>query len=223
MINFVVCSNLNLTNLENLCIEIRKPNSKPFLIATWYRPPCSSIDLFLYYESFLQKLDSLGLQYYPLGDLNCNLASLQYDSNTLCLYEISNLFGLQQLIPEPTHITKSSATLNDLIFTSLLHIGISDHSLIYVYRKLSPAFPSKGHSTIFYRNFKNFNRESFRNDIAQQDWTCNGSDDPNLLWADWKTKILDVVNFHAPLRTNRTRLKNSTLDQFRIKERHARS
>ena len=33
-INFVVCSNLNVPNLENLCIEIRKPNSKPFLIAT---------------------------------------------------------------------------------------------------------------------------------------------------------------------------------------------
>ena len=91
-INFVVCSNLNLPNLENLCTEIRKPNSKPFLIATWYRPPCSSIDLFPYYESFLEKLDSLGLEYYLLGDLNCNLTSLQYDSNTRRLCEISDLF-----------------------------------------------------------------------------------------------------------------------------------
>ena len=81
-INFVVCSNLNAPNLENLCVEIRKPNSKPFLIATWYRPPCSSIDLFSYYESFLEKLESLGLEYYVLSDLNCNLASLQYDLNT---------------------------------------------------------------------------------------------------------------------------------------------
>ena len=32
--NFVVCSNLNVPKLENLRIEIRKPNSKPFLIAT---------------------------------------------------------------------------------------------------------------------------------------------------------------------------------------------
>ena len=49
-INFVVCSNLNVPNLENLCIEIRKPNLKPFLIATWYRPLCSSVNLFLYDE-----------------------------------------------------------------------------------------------------------------------------------------------------------------------------
>ena len=134
----MLCSNLNVPNLENLCIEIRKPNSKPFLIATWYRPPYSSIDLFLYYESFLQKLDSLGLEYYPLGDLNCNLASLQYDSNTLCLYEISNLFGLQQLIPEPTHITKSSATLNDLIFTSLSWQGSLFRSLSYWHQRSQP-------------------------------------------------------------------------------------
>ena len=35
-INFEICSNLNVPNLENLCIEIRdrKPNSNPLLIAT---------------------------------------------------------------------------------------------------------------------------------------------------------------------------------------------
>ena len=124
----------------------------------------------------------------------------------------------------------------DLIFTNYMYtdrvvcsgvsrVSISDHSLIYVYRKLSPAFPSKGYSTISYRNFKNFNRESFRNDIAQQDWTCNGSDDPNVLWADWKTKFLDVVNFHAPLRTRRARIKkapwiNSELKKG-MRDRHA--
>ena len=60
-INFAVRSDLYVSNLENLSIEIRKPNSRPFLIATWYRPPCSTIDLFLCYESFLEKLDSLDL------------------------------------------------------------------------------------------------------------------------------------------------------------------
>ena len=53
------------------------------------------------------------------------------------------------------------------------------------------------------------NRESFRNDVALQDWTCNGSDAPNVLWADWKTKFLDIVNIHAPLRTRRARTKKA--------------
>ena len=88
-------------------IKIRKPNSKPFLIATWYRPPCSSIDLFLYYESFLEKLVFLGLEYYLLSDLKCNLACLRYDSNTRRLCEISDLLGLQQPTTEPTRVTES--------------------------------------------------------------------------------------------------------------------
>ena len=37
----------------------------------------------------------------------------------------------------------------------------------------------------------------------------SASDDPNVLWADWKTKFLDVVNFHAPLRTRRGRTKKA--------------
>ena len=76
------------------------------------------MDLFLCYESFLEKLDSLGLEYYLLGDFNCNLASAQYDLNTRRLCEISDLFGLQQLITEPTRITESSSTLIDLIYTN---------------------------------------------------------------------------------------------------------
>ena len=32
-----------------------------------------------------------------------------------------------------------------VVCSGVSHIGICDHSLIHVYRKLSPAFPSKGH------------------------------------------------------------------------------
>ena len=119
------------------------------------------------------------------------------------------IYGLQKLITEPTRITESSSSLIDVIFTNcidrvvcsgVLHIGISDHSLVYVYRKLSPEFAFKGHSTKTYRNFSNFNRENFRRDISRQDWSCT-SDDPNVLWADWKAKFLSIVNSHAPLKT----------------------
>lgn len=216
--SYVVRSDLNVFNLENLIIEIRKPNSRPFLIATWYRPPCSPTDLFSSYESFIDKVDSLDLEYYLLGDLNCNLASSTPDANTRHLLEISDLYGLNQLINEPTRVTESSSTLIDLIFTNhadkvscsgVSHIGISDHSLVYVYRKLSSDLSSKGHSYISYRNFRNFNRDNFRNEISQQDWSFDESEDPNLVWSNWKTKFLRVVNSHAPIRTRRAKLNNS--------------
>ena len=52
---FVVCSNLNVPNLENLCIKIRKPNSKPFLIATWYRPPIALRLIYFYITNHFLK------------------------------------------------------------------------------------------------------------------------------------------------------------------------
>ena len=33
--SYIVRSDLNIINLENLTIENREPNSKPFLVATW--------------------------------------------------------------------------------------------------------------------------------------------------------------------------------------------
>ena len=188
---------MNLNDLENLCLEIQKPCSKPFLVVTWYRPPCTSAELFSHYETLVGKLDSLDLEYYLMGDLNCNMASAHFDTNTRLLCEISDIYGLQQLITEPTRITESSSSLIDVIFTNcinrvvcsgVLHIGISDHSLIYVYRKLSPEFAFKGHSTKTYRNFSNFNRENFRRDISRQDWSCT-SDDPTFCGLIGKLKL----------------------------------
>ena len=44
-INFSVRNDLCMGSLENLCIEIRKPRSKSFIVATWYRPPNSLVSI----------------------------------------------------------------------------------------------------------------------------------------------------------------------------------
>ena len=112
-------SDLNAINLENLTIEIRNPNSKPFLVATWYRPPCSPTDTFSRrYESFIGKLDSLDLEYYCSGTLNCSWASSTPDANTHSLLEISDLYGLKQLITNACYRILDSSTLINLIYTN---------------------------------------------------------------------------------------------------------
>ena len=35
---------LNVDELENLCIEICKPKSEPFIVVNWCRPPNSPIN-----------------------------------------------------------------------------------------------------------------------------------------------------------------------------------
>ena len=53
-------------------------------------------------------------------------------------------------------------------------------------------------------NAAHFNQENYQRDISRQDWSCT-SDDPNLLWADWKAKVFTIVNSHAPIKTKHVR------------------
>ncbi|CAH3185626.1 unnamed protein product, partial [Porites lobata] len=109
-------------------------------------------------------------------------------------------------------ITDKSSTLIDLIYTNcpervvssgVAHISISDHSLVYAFRKLSINF-RKGHTSITYRNFKTFNRAKFRNDICNENWEFLAPAlDPNQMWTEWKTKFLQIVDKHAPIRIKR--------------------
>ena len=74
-LNFSVRTDLNFDELENLCIEIRKPNSKPFIVVNWYRPPNSPIGLFSHLENLIARLDLTILEFFLLGDMNVDMAS----------------------------------------------------------------------------------------------------------------------------------------------------
>ena len=71
-ISYIIRQDLVIDSLELLCIEVRKQKSKPFLIATWYRPPNSSNDLFQKFEHFLKLVDDENIEIIIAGDLNCN-------------------------------------------------------------------------------------------------------------------------------------------------------
>ena len=218
-INYSVRSDLICEHLESLTVEIKKPRSRPFAVMTWYRTPNSSIDLFKPFEELIGKLDSENIEYYVLGDLNCNMAAPKFDNSTNILSNIAEVYGLDQLITEYTRITDKSSTLIDLIFTNtpdrvvcsgVSHIGISDHSLVYAFRKVSIESTTYKHTTLRYRKFKNFNSDHFRNDICQQDWSnIENYSDPNLMWAAWKQLFLECVNKHAPLHVKRARASKS--------------
>jgi hypothetical protein len=66
--------------------------------------------------------------------------------HTKRLSDIINEFQLKQHITSPTRITPSSKTLIDIIMTKasdtkiidsgVIHLGLSDHSLVYICRKI---------------------------------------------------------------------------------------
>ena len=87
------------------------------------------------------------------------MASTKCDNDVGQLTNIANIYGFHQLIKEPTRVTDKSSTLIDLIYTNcpervvcsgVAHVSKSDHTLVFVYRKLSIDFP-KAHNSIIYR------------------------------------------------------------------------
>ena len=66
-----------------------------------------------------------------------------------------------------------------------------------IYRKISS--PIKGNSTIIYRQFEHFNRDSFRPDILAQLWDdLKRVHNPNEMWLKWRTLFLEVSHVHVP-------------------------
>ena len=74
-ISYTRQSELEDEALEIIALQIQKPNSRPFLVASWYRPPKSPLEHFEKFERFLEKADTMYAEIYILGDLNCNILS----------------------------------------------------------------------------------------------------------------------------------------------------
>ncbi|CAB4026141.1 RNA-directed DNA polymerase from transposon BS [Paramuricea clavata] len=199
--------------LEMVCIELSLPYNKSLLISTWYRPPNSLMNKFDYWASFLAKCDNEDKELILIGDLNCDVSKTIPDPHTCKLQFLCSLYQIDQLIKESTRLTPKSATLIDLILTNrpenisrsgVIHLGISDHSLVYAVRKFT--LPNGRQKIRQVRNFKNFVENDFIRDVSQLPWEMVYQfGDPNLCWQVWKSLLLDALNRHAPLRHKRIR------------------
>ena len=213
--NFFLRPDLSPETIECLTIEISKPNSKSFLVSTWYRPE-SPVSVFDTFENVIAKVDAEYKEIYLLGDTNCNFLPSANDPNAKHLRDILELYGLAQLITKPTRITASSRSLIDHCITNcvdkikhsgVIHLGISDHSLVFMIRK-SNSFRNGGHKTIKTREWKLFNEANFLADLEKKNWVCHG-ENPNAQWEGWKANLMDTIDKHAPIRNKRVRAKKS--------------
>ena len=139
--------------------------------------------------------------------------------STSKLLDLIDVYQLQQQIQSPTRITNTTASLLDVILTysgdgkildtGVIHLGISDHSLVYLCRKLSiPKAPLK---TVFTRHYKNYDVKQFNNHLSEVFSLPLDSailNDPNALWNDFKTKFLSVADKHALIRQRRVRTED---------------
>ncbi|CAB4037673.1 RNA-directed DNA polymerase from transposon BS, partial [Paramuricea clavata] len=215
IIPYIVREDLLQDTLELLCIEVRKPKSKPVLISTWYRPPSAKIELFQKFENFLKLIDNEDKDIIITGYLNCNFIEHTQNQATSKLIDIIYIFQLQQHIQTPTstRTTYNSSSLVDLILTHIdddktleagvVHRRISDHSLVYICRKIS--IPKELPKIVFTRQFKNYNSHQFKEELSYYTNLDSTSNDPNVLWNEFKNNFLTIAEKHAPVRQRRVK------------------
>ena len=157
---------------EVLWIEINRSNFKPVLVATTYHAPDCALDDFLHrVEQSLSQVESKRYEKVILGDFNVNFNFSRKKPDQQLKRKLSRviaMFDMHQLICTPTRITYHSETI-DLVFVNnkhriteagVLHLGLSDHSLIYCTMKSS--FKSNP-KTVEYRSFKCYSKNAFIN------------------------------------------------------------
>ena len=110
-INYQVRDDLYFATLKNLVAEIKKTRSKSVLVSTWYKPPNSPMSQFsTEFEKMIGSFDGESLEYFLLGDLNVVFISTTTSPTKNKLREILDIYGIEQLINEPTRITSSFRT-----------------------------------------------------------------------------------------------------------------
>ena len=209
-INYKTRNDLVPDGLEAVCLEICKPNSRNFIVASVYRPPDASSAFFYAFEKMIGLIDDENKELHILGDFNCDMLKSVSDQPTKTLKTIYEAYQLSQLITEGTRITNRSCTLIDHYVTSMpekinlsgvIHTGISDHSLIYGIRKINPIISSrKKAKKIEVRNMKRFNQHHFNEDLLAQRWEqIVLQSDTDSMWTLWKELFLEVLDKHAPI------------------------
>ena len=200
-----------------------KTKCAPLIISALYRPPNTKIDIFDKIEILIHNIDGENKETILLGDMNCDLLSDIRSHETKRLLDITSLFQMTQLITNPTRVTKNTSTLVDWLLTNkpesicnsgVIHLGVSDHSLIYGCRKI--VLRRNPPKMVESRSFKYYKSPAFKADLNVHLSMCDcATDDPNVLWNQFRDVFRHVADFHAPLRS---RLVRSTYAPWLNKE-----
>ena len=99
---YVRRKDLGFDDLEVMWIEIKAPNSRPWLVGIVYRTPSSSADFFSKFERNVEHAFGISNNLILIGDFNCNVLT----ANPLLakLQSLCSIFNLEQLIQGPTRV-----------------------------------------------------------------------------------------------------------------------
>ena len=197
--------------LEATWIESLLPKTKPIVCGVVYRLP-QQANLKCLSSSFFPERECI-----ILGDFNTDVAKSKRCNLVKSLCAFKDMFNVFQIIKEPTRISTNSSSTIDLILvsdedkisqTGVLHLGISDHSLIYCTRRVVKAAINK-HNTVKLRSMKNYDKDTFQVNLLNADWSSVLiSDNACDAWEKFKSNFTSLVHDIAPIKE--VRIKQRT-------------
>ncbi len=219
---------LKSDNLELLSMEIFPGHARPFHLVCWYRPPTSCVDdeAFENLTGVLSGLDEDGKEIMLVGDTNCDFKDSN-SANARKLRLIYSEFHLEQMVKDYTRVAttttvsgeqRTSKTLIDHFATScpkyiikadVIKTGMVDHYPVYAIRKVNAwRLNKKEKKIIESRSMRKYEKNLFRNDIQQINWSSILSPfegDPAGMAATFQDIFESILDIHAPLRKKRVR------------------
>ena len=217
-LNYINRQDLNLyktEELETTFIEVFLPKRKGNLVVgTIYCHPCMDPDEFntQYLPKLLSNISKEIKQkdFVLMGDFNIDLLNYTSDNKVAEFLDKMYSSSLLPLITHPTRISKTSQTLIDNIFSTIISdesktgnitTVISDHFCQFV--SLSLAENTDNKKSQFGRNFSNFGKEHFSQDIKHVNWENIleiEKGDPNLSLEKYLTKMNSILDKHLSLK-----------------------
>ena len=194
-----------ISSFEAICVQL-SISSSSFILLSVYRPPTSSIPVFLSeFSSLLEELVSSPSEILIAGDFNFHVDTpdLAPTSSFLSLLES---FDLTQHVNFPTH--KLGHTLDLLItrcgstfLSSFSHTlpEISDHYAI-LSTIIVPHCPRPSRSVKFIRCFRNINIPSFCNDILNSNIHSSTPTNLDSYIENFSNTLSTILDSHAPLK-----------------------
>ena len=195
-------------NAETICIELNISGRRWFIVFA-YRPESINRDLFFDEVNICIGKAVKNYDYVILaGDLNVDMDLPKTDIKGL-LKDLCDNFDLSNLINAKTCTKQIDGSSLDVFLTnhplcfqhtSVIETGMSDHHkmigsfLKSTFRRLPP-------KNISYRDYKNFNTDTFLNELSKLDFDILFENDENEKYDILTEKLDSLLNDHAPLKT----------------------
>ena len=217
----LVCTQLghlsvSTPDLEAQVIQISYVNCRPIYIINIYKPPSAQAEISLQRLSII--IDEINQMHasaeiHLLGDFNIdNLQATNADSKRLKTFMLQN--HLSQSFKECTHdaggcIDNHLTNRPEIVLAKeVMHLGLSDHSLIIVNRKIDhEKTPTK---QITARTFMHFSEGNFQDSLSSIDWSSIFSiSQPQCAWEAFLELLIPVIDAHAPYKLMKIRVDNA--------------